>query len=37
MSVGLCDVASPLLVKSIAFYGFANLESTDTLLCQTRS
>lgn len=35
--VGLCDVASPLSVKSIAFYRFSNLESTDTLLCQIRS
>lgn len=34
MCVDVWDVASPLLVKSIAFYGFANLESTDRLLCQ---
>lgn len=34
MCVGLGNVASPLLVKSIVFYRFANLERTDRLLCQ---
>lgn len=37
MCGGLCHVTSPLLAKSIAFYRFANLESTDRLLCQIRS
>lgn len=37
MYVGLCNVAPPLLVKSIAFYRFANLESIDMVLCQIRS